>query len=205
MAHRRSCEQRGVSSLACHRHGRVVSRSRSNRTGWSDRDQVSAKCGVVWVDRWGPSGANVRKACTPAMMAIRITGRVRSLCSWRALTRWLQARTALSSNTKSAVRLLRRGLSLPRLPVCLLVLRSLGPVDEDAASVARRRRRPTPDPWAGTGVEVAGRDSCGQGDLAGVGGAPHAAPERHEAFSPQMCYLGRGCFDPGMSDRDRGR
>jgi hypothetical protein len=107
--HRRCCEQRIVGSLTCHSRapGGVPLLIEPNR--WSDRGQVSAKCGVVWVDRWGPSGANVRKACTPAMMAIRITGRVRSLCSWRALTRWLQARTALSSNTKSAVRLLRRG------------------------------------------------------------------------------------------------
>src|SRR6266567_2927536 len=46
-----------------------------------------------------------------------------------------------------------------------LVLRSLNPVGKDAASVAWERWWPSPHPRAGAGVELAGRDLGGQGDL----------------------------------------
>jgi hypothetical protein len=50
-----------------------------------------------------------------------------------------------------------------------LLLRSLNPVGEGAASVAWGRWWAAPHPRAGAGVELAGRDQSGQGDLLGGG------------------------------------
>ena len=91
------------------------------------------------------------------MMAIPMTRRVRSLRSWRwrALTRRLRAPTALSSSTKSAVRLLRPGLSISRLPVCLLGTipgrRQLSP----GPDTCPRRGRAAPSPAAAGGSSTA--------------------------------------------------
>src|SRR6266487_1131931 len=86
------------------------------------------------------------------------------------------------------------------------MLRSLDSIDKGVASVAWERWRATPHPWAGAGVELAGRDLGGQGDLIGGGKhCPASAWRRNSRHQPsrrlsQQARLGmKACWMRGWS------
>src|SRR6266540_120925 len=92
----------------------------------------------------------------------------------------------------------------------LLVLRSLDTIGEDAASVAWGWWWAAPHPGVGTGVELAGRDPGGQGDLLGGGerlpGEGFAAQQPPPALlevEPAGAFGDEGVLDAGMVGQPR--